>query len=187
MAQSTCLGANDINQIVQPARKMETVLSTNRDVVQCLRSILACPCAAKSLVQLQLLSICGNLTVWNSAMITAYLESEDESSDALNSSASPTSQRNSSARVQCQPITIGHHQIDGKLGRAIYAQVMTGELNAIEGLVDSLAQRFCEIPADQLMTLRGSPEGLPNSVHQNLTSSLRNRLHNARAQIFALA
>jgi hypothetical protein len=68
---------------------METVLSTNKDVVAGMAPILACSCSGKSLVQLLLLSICGNLIAWNSAMISADLEQGDPFSSAFSLSAGP--------------------------------------------------------------------------------------------------
>jgi hypothetical protein len=192
---------------------METVLSTNKDVVASMAPILACSCSGKSLVQLLLLSVCGNLIAWNSAMISADLEpgQVDPFSHAGSGSLSAgPGQPVPRARVLPQPITIGQHQISGKLGRALHAQVMAGELRILEGLVDALSRRLCEAsrsdggagassasPAAHSRNLSGrgattSRDATPSQskplshvVHRHIISSLRTRLENTRARIFS--
>lgn len=181
---------------------METVLATNKDVVAGMGPILACSCSAKSLVQLLLLSICGNLIAWNSAMISPHDEQGGGGNGDLFALAPAGPGQAPRARVLPQPITIGEHQINGKLGRAIHAQVMAGELRVLEGLVDALSHRFCEAsrsdgasgtsPGAQMRTVNGRPpplqqsKTLPNNVHRHIISSLRTRLENTRARIFSL-
>ena len=203
IAQSACLSAHQEAPTVQQARKMETVLATNKDVIAGMGPILACSCSTKSLVQLLLLSICGNLIAWNGAMISADLEQGDDpfSAACALSAGGPT--QAPKVRVLPQPITIGQHQISGKLGRALHAQVMAGELRVLEGLVDALSRRFCEAsgsdgasgtsPPTHLRSVGGraaaSPslrsKGLSNNVHRHIISSLRTRLENTRAKIFS--
>jgi hypothetical protein len=198
VAHSTCLSAPHESATFLQARKMETVLSTNKDVVAGMTPILACLCSSESSVQLLLSSICGNLIAWNSAMISAecgeqldYFDGRPFSS-AGSSSGSPGTP--SQARVLPQPITIGQHQIDGSLGRAIHAQVMAGELRVLEGLVESLGHRFNgssrvdeTSPTSQPRSTcsQSSPsKGLSNVVHRHIIASLRARLQNTRANIF---
>ncbi|KAH9210139.1 hypothetical protein DL95DRAFT_393730 [Leptodontidium sp. 2 PMI_412] len=192
---------------------METVLSTNKDVIASMAPILACFCSGKSLVQLLLLSICGNLIAWNSAMISANLEpgpGDPFSSAGSGSLPAGPAQQAPRARVLPQPITIGQHQINGKLGRALHAQVMAGELRILEGLVDALSRRLCEAsrsdgagasPATThsrnlsgrgATTSRDTPtsssqqsKSLSHVVHRHIISSLRTLLENTRAKIFS--
>ncbi|KAK0648459.1 hypothetical protein B0T16DRAFT_370876 [Cercophora newfieldiana] len=186
IAHSACLSAHRESPTTPQARKMETVLAMNKDVVAGMRPILACACSARSLVQLLLLSICGNLIAWNSAMIGADLEqhfsqnNKGSDSDPLSSACAPR------ARVLAQPITIGQHQINGKLGRALHAQVMAGELRILEGLIDALSHRFCEASRDACAPSVPQSKGLPNNVHRHIISSLRTRLQRTRAAIFSL-
>jgi hypothetical protein len=201
VAHSECLSAHHETVAFLRAKKMETVLSTNKDVLAGMSPILACSCSSESLVQLLLSSICGNLIAWNSAMISAecgglpdyYGDRPFSSAGSTSGSAGPPSQ----ARVLPQPITIGQHQIDGSLGRAIHAQVMAGELRVLEGLVESLARRFSESsradetsPTSQPKNMNGSTpqtnpsEGLSSVVHRHIVASLRARLQNTRANIF---
>ena len=211
VAHSACLSAHQEVSTVQQARTMETVLATNKEIVTGMTPILACSCSGKSLVQLLLSIICGNLIAWNSAMISADLEQGDlfdgrrsTFSSACSLPSDPT--QAPKARVLPQPITIGQHQIDGSLGRALRAQVMAGELRVLEGLVDALSRRFCEASrsdsdsstssASQVRnanppapTSRDNPslqsKGLSNVVHRNITSSLRTRLQIQQAKIFS--
>ena len=212
IVHSACLSAHKEAPTVQQARKMETVLSTNKDVVAGMAPILACSCSGRSQVQLLLLSICGNLIAWNSAMISADLEQGDSFdcrrstlSSACSLSAGPTQAPR--ARVLSQPITIGQHQINGKLGRTLHAQVMAGELRMLEGLVDALSHRFCEASRSdgacstspdthmtnasfRVGTFRDTPsmqsKGLSNVVHRHIISSLHTRLQNTQAKIFSV-
>jgi hypothetical protein len=211
VAHSACLSAHQEAPTVQQARTMETVLSTNKDVVAGMAPILACSCSGKSLVQLLLSIVCGNLIAWNSAMISADLEQGDPFdgrrstfSSACSLSSGPAQAPR--ARVLPQPITIGQHQINGSLGQALRAQVMAGELRVLEGLVDALSRRFCEAsrsdgasstsPATHMRNVNGraatsrdtpslQSKGLSNVVHRNITSSLRTRLQITRAKIFS--
>ncbi|ORY60949.1 uncharacterized protein BCR38DRAFT_412052 [Pseudomassariella vexata] len=207
IAHSACLSAHREAPTVQQAWKMETVLSANKDVVASMGPILACPCSAKSLVQLLLLSICGNLIAWNSAMISADLkqQGDDPFSPAGALTAGPTQAPR--ARVLPQPITIGQHQINGKLGRVLHTQIMAGELRMLEGLVEALSRRFCEAPgsdgtsstspvATDMRNANGRPstsrdapsfqsKGLSYNVHRHIISSLRTRLENTRAKTFS--
>ena len=211
LAHSACLSAHQESPTVQQARTMETVLSTNKDIVAGMSSILACSCSGKSLVQMLLSIICGNLIAWNGAMISADLEQGDyfdgrRSTFSSSSSLSSGPAQTPKARVLPQPITIGQHQINGSLGRALRAQVMAGELRVLEGLVNALSRRFCEAsrsdgasstsPATQMRNVNsraGTPrdtpsmqsKGLSNVVHRNITSSLRTRLQIQRAKIFS--
>lgn len=216
MAHSACLSAHgeDPTAVKQQTRKMEAVLSTNKDVVAGMAPILACSCSARSPVQLLLLSICGNLIAWNSAMISAanHLDQGDDDDDPFSPASSALSADHTQpppggARVLPQPITIGQHQINGKLGRVLHTQVMAGELRILEGLVDRLSRRFCEHPRSdgafstsptaahmsnvngRVTTAQDTPllrsGGLPNVVHRQIISSLRTRLENTRAKIFS--
>lgn len=211
VAHSACLSAHQESPTVQQPRTMETVLATNKEIVAGMAPILACSCSGKSLVQLLLFIVCGNLIAWNSAMISADLEQGDpfDSRRSTFSSAcslSPGPAQASRARVLPQPITIGQHQIKGSLGRALRAQVMAGELRVLEGLVDALSRRFCEVsrsdsvsstsPATHMKNVNGrvaasrdspslQPKGLSNVVHRNIASSLRTRLQIQRAKIFS--
>ncbi|KAL8789573.1 MAG: hypothetical protein Q9195_006750 [Heterodermia aff. obscurata] len=211
VAHSACLSAHQEGPTVQQARTMEKVLATNKEIVAGMTPILACSCSGKSLVQLLLSIICGNLIAWNSAMISADLEQGDLFDGRRSTFSSACSLPSGSAhapkaRVLPQPITIGQHQIKGSLGRALRAQVMAGELRVLEGLVDALSRRFCEAsrsesisttsPASQgrnvnapAATSRDNPslqsKGLSNVVHRNITSSLRTRLQIQRAKIFS--
>ncbi|CAF9928977.1 MAG: hypothetical protein HETSPECPRED_007243 [Heterodermia speciosa] len=211
VAHSACLSAHQEAPSVQQARTMEAVLATNKDIVAGMAPILACSCSGKSLVQLLLSIICGNLIAWNSAMITADLEQGDPF-EGRRSTFSSTCSLSSGpgqaprARVLAQPITIGQHQINGSLGRALRAQVLAGELRVLEGLVDALARRFCEAsrsdstssnsPATHTKNANGraaisrdtlslQSKGLSTVVHRNITSSLRTRLQIQRAKIFS--
>ena len=56
---------------------MEKVLATNKENVAGMTPILTCSCSGKSLVQLLLSIVCGNLIAWNSAMIGADLVQGD--------------------------------------------------------------------------------------------------------------
>ncbi|EFQ33707.1 uncharacterized protein GLRG_08636 [Colletotrichum graminicola M1.001] len=206
IAHSACLSAHREAPAVQQTRKMETVLSTNKDVVAGMDPILACSCSARSLVQLLLLSLCGNLIAWNSAMISADFDQSDDTyspASALSANLSQTPR----ARVLTQPITIGQHQIGGKLGRVLHAQVMAGELRILEGLVDALSRRFAEVPKSDVVfstfptstdarnvnsraATASEPsswhsQGLANNVHRHIISSLRTRLENTRALVFS--
>ena len=62
---------------MQEARTEETVLSTKKDIVGVMALILACSCSGKSLVQLLLSMVCGNLIARIGAMISADLEQGD--------------------------------------------------------------------------------------------------------------
>ncbi|KAF2128242.1 hypothetical protein P153DRAFT_50358 [Dothidotthia symphoricarpi CBS 119687] len=211
VVHSACLSAHQEDPSVQQAWKMETVLSTNRDVVAGMAPILACSCSGKSLVQLLLSSVCGNLIAWNSAMINALFEQGDsfDSHRSIFSSVSSLSAGHAQApraRVLPQPITIGQHEISGSLGRALHAQIVAGELRTLEGFVDALSRRFGEAsksdgasstsPAihmrnanSRAATCRDTPslqsKGLSNIVHRHIISSLRTRLHSTRAEIFS--
>ncbi|GKT49754.1 uncharacterized protein ColSpa_09935 [Colletotrichum spaethianum] len=206
IAHSACLSAHREDPTIPQTRKMETVLSMNKDVIAAMGPILACSCSAKSLVQLPLLSICGNLIAWNRAMISASINQGDDPflpTTAL--CAGPT--KAPEARVLPQPITIGQHQISGKLGRALHNQVMAGELRILEGLVDALSRRFGETSgsdgasgtsptAAHARNVNGrettaqdthllQSRGLPPNVHRHIISSLRTRLEHTRGMIFS--
>lgn len=206
IAHSVCLSAHREAPAVQQTRKMETVLSTNKDVVAGIGPILTCCCSAKSLVQLLLLSICGNLITWNGAMISANLDQGDGPfSPASGSSADPT--QAPQVRVLAQPITIGQHQLNGELARVLHNQVMAAELRILEGLVDALSRRFGEksrsdgvFGTSPTATHMGNVNGratatrdtsllqsrsLSHNVHRHVISSLRMRLENTRAKIFS--
>lgn len=206
IAHATCLSTHSEGPTAQQTRKMETVLSTNRDAVACMGTILACSCSTKSTVQLLLLSICGNLMAWNSAMINADLGQGDDPFSPISAlSANPAQALE--ARVLPQPITIGQHTISGKLGQILHTQVMAGELRILEGLVDALSRRLCEAsPTDgafntsptaghmrninnRTLDARDAPSlhsrGLASSIHRQVISSLRTRLEIARARIFS--
>ncbi|KAL5313117.1 hypothetical protein ACEPPN_019544 [Leptodophora sp. 'Broadleaf-Isolate-01'] len=108
IAHSACLSAHQEAPTVQQARKMETVLSTNKDVIASMAPILACFCSGKSLVQLLLLSICGNLIAWNRAIISADLEpgpGDPFSSAGSGSLPAGPAQQAPRARELPQPIT----------------------------------------------------------------------------------
>ncbi|KAJ6439028.1 ser/thr protein phosphatase [Purpureocillium lavendulum] len=110
---------------------METVLSANKDAIARKGSILACSCSTKSPVQLLPPSICGNPIAWSDAMISA---DPDQAADPFPSACALPAGSPAhipKVRVLPQPITIGQHQI-GKLGRALHAQVMAGELRVLE-------------------------------------------------------
>ncbi len=203
IAQSACLSAHQETPTVQQARKMETVLSANKDTIARMGSILACSCSTKSPVQLLLLSICGNLIAWSDAMISADPDQGDDPFSSACALPAGSPAHTPKVRVLPQPITIGQHQIGGKLGRALHAQVMAGELRVLEGLVDALSRRFCQAsgsdgasgttPPTHMRNVGGraavSPslqsKGLSNNVHRHIVSLLRTRLENTRARIFS--
>lgn len=211
IAHPACLSAHQEAPTVQQARAMETVLSTNKDIVTGMTLMLACSCSGKSLVQLLLSVVCDNLIAWNSAMISADLEQGDpfDGRRSTFSSACSSSSGHAQApraRVLPQPITIGQHQINGSLGRALRAQVMAGELRVLESLIDALSRRFCEAsrsdgasstsPVTHTRNVNGraaisrdtpslQSTGLSNVVHRNIISSLHIRLQIQRAKIFS--
>lgn len=155
---SACLSACDENSLPSPRqpRMLDSVLSTNRDVVLLVSDMLKCTCSLGPKVQLVLTIICGKLIAWYRAMIRNDRDRCDNSSSSSSSSFSSSPMMIGShvhnnmndddqiERVLHQPITVGEYSFDVALGSKIRAHLVLSELRHLETLVGKLSQRIQE-------------------------------------------
>jgi hypothetical protein len=135
---------------------IDSVLSTNREIVLSVSNILKCSCSSSSQVQLVLTLICGKLIAWYRAVIRA----DDDVSDSPSSSSSMVravvnnnlNDKDLTERVLHQPITVGEYSLDMALEGKLRAQIVFSELQQLEGLIERLSRRIQEARLGNLDT-----------------------------------
>ena len=193
-----CLWACDETFPPRPRqpRMIDTVLSTNRDVVRAISEMLKCICSLSSQVQLVLTTICGKLMAWYRAMIRNDCDDYSNSPPRVRSIVSNNMNDNDQTeRVLHQPITVGEYSFDVALESKIRAQVVFSELQHLEGLVGKLSRRSQEAKFGNLgsasATSSGSatsgsmtPDevGLAEGIHRRLSMFLHQQLQAAKAE-----
>ena len=126
-------------------RISDSVLSVTKKVILLVSDMLKYACTSNTQVQLVLTIICGKLMAWYRAMVRDFYNSYENSSSMGQSVANDkTGQDDQPERISHQPITIGEYSFDAALEGKILAQVVSGELQHLERLVESLARRIQE-------------------------------------------
>ncbi|MCJ1366943.1 hypothetical protein MMC16_006074 [Acarospora aff. strigata] len=200
---SACLCACDEPSTPSPRqpRMLDSVLSTNRDVVRLVSNMLKCTCSLSSQVQLVLTIICGKLMAWYRAMIRDDHGGCDDNNN--NNHLSPIvrssvvnnnnmiNDEDHTERVLHQPITVGDYSFDGALESKIRAQVVSSELQHLEALVEKLSGRIQDAKFGNLYTAAATRSGsaataenetgLAEAIHRSLIAFLRKQLQAAKA------
>lgn len=200
ITSTACLcrtGNESITPGPRQPRMTDSVLTGNRDVVTMVSKMLKCICSLRPQVQLVLSIICDKLIAWCRAMIRSNYDGCSESPSVGNGIRNDKDQ---AERVLRQPITIGDHRLDGVLESKIRAQVILGELQRLEALIENLARRikestcgasavragrkvFTTNPSSPMLS--GEP-GLPEIIHGRLAAFLRRQLQAAKTDMGTL-
>lgn len=142
--------------------QIEDALATTTAIIRC-----SCSCSCFQRIQLQILvaNILEKLVSWCGAVVRST--STDTATDG----------RERREEVSWQSLTIGTHQLDNALEVQVIAQVVTGKLQKLDGLVEELASRT------EGATLRRNGNtstkfslqeaGLRQVIHDRLTDCLK--------------
>lgn len=208
ISPSACLslvGGTSTSSASRQPRKIDSVLSTNREVVRLMAEMLKCSCISSSQFQLVLSSICAKLIAWYRAIIRntpandpgVYTDAEGRTA-AHPDGASNAATGVTDERVLHQPFTVGKYSFDACLETKIRAQVVCSELQQLETFVANFLgriQREVSSPAvlgqnsgkrSQGSSSIDSP-GLSSGVHARLTGFLYKQLRDAKAECTAIA
>ena len=181
-------------------RMTDSVLSTNREAVRVVSSMLECTCSLSSQVQLVLIIICGKLIAWYRAVVRN--RSDGFGNSSLMSSVVENDNKkheDHTERVIHQPITIGEYSFDVTLENKIRAQVVFSELQSVKVLIKSLSGRVKETKFGNFWntaaTNSGSGQhvssrlakpdetGLAEASQRSLTVFFHTQLQTAKAEI----
>ncbi|MCJ1246517.1 hypothetical protein MMC30_003725 [Trapelia coarctata] len=193
-----CLWACDETSMPSPRqpRMIDSVLSTNRDVVLSISEMLKCSCSSSSQLQLVLTIICGKLMAWYRAMTrNDYHNSSPTVRSIVNNNIIDEEQ---TERVLHQPITVGEYSFDVALESKIRAQVVFSELQHLEALVENLSSRSQEAKFGDLCTAAAARSGsasttgsgsmtpdetgLGEGIHRSLSVFLHKQLQATKAE-----
>ncbi|MCJ1463027.1 hypothetical protein MMC07_001631 [Pseudocyphellaria aurata] len=182
---SACLslvGGTSTSSASRQPRKIDSVLSTGRDIVQLMTEMLKCSCLSSSQIQLVMSSICGKLIAWYRAMIRNSPENDRDGSGP-----------DANERVLHQPFKVGEYSVDTRLETKMRAEVVCSELKQLETFVASFLSRIQGNGAPgssggkrNQSSSTGSP-GLSSGVHARLSAFLYKQLRDAKAESTAIA
>lgn len=112
-------------------RTMDAVLPQIKDALATTTTIIRCSCSCIQRIQLQILvaNVLEKLVSWCGAVVRSM------------STNTGTDDRDRREEVSRQSLTIGTHQLDNALEVQVIAQVVTGKLQKLEGLVEELGSR----------------------------------------------
>ncbi|OQE38941.1 hypothetical protein PENCOP_c007G01561 [Penicillium coprophilum] len=169
----------------EPPRLSGSVLKSNKDAGMSVCRMLQCACALRPQNQLILAIICSRLIAWYRAMIrVCFVNSPRNFSRHMNTR--PNDNPTSLEKVVHQPVTIGDHSVDDQaLGLIIQAQVMSGELQHMQRLVETLSARMRETANSGpkgMQTFRAEA-GLPGIAHDRLVGHLMKEVHAAKTDL----
>ncbi|MCJ1381160.1 hypothetical protein MMC17_004269 [Xylographa soralifera] len=191
---ATCLSVYDESfmSIRGQPRLMDSVLSTNREVITRLSGILDCTCSQHSQVQLVLTIICSKLIAWYRAVIRKNHDSENSSCGMASSMTNDNMGTDQTEHVLHQPISMGAFSFGTALESKLRAQVVVNELQHLEAFIETLSRRAqdgifggCSTRAaakcGSAVVANTSPmaadkTGLAAALHRHLTTNLLQQL-----------
>lgn len=197
---TVCLYESDGNSMpnCRQPRRIDLVLSSNRDTILLVSRMLKCACSMSSQLQLLLTIVCGKLITWYRATLRNDLNSGGNPSTVRSIANGRTEDEEHTERVLCQPITVGDYSLDLTLESKIRAQIVSSELQQVESLVENLVRRFQDANFENLHSASGvrngsisaagpsllTPDdtGLAKAIHQNLSILLHNQLQITKAE-----
>ena len=198
ISPTACLCSTGNTSGLRQPRMTDSVLTGNRDAVLSASKMLKCTCSLRPQVQLVLCIICDKLISWYRAMIRSDHDGSDVSQSKLPSVTNGIrNDKDQAERVLHQPITIGDHCLDVALECKIRAQVILGELQRLETLVETLSKRIWEgnggasasrsgrkvFTADSRSPILPEEPGLTEVIHGRLAAFLRRQLQAAKTEL----
>lgn len=178
-------------------RKIDSILSVNRQAIQAVSQILDCVCSAGSSMQMVLVSICNKVAAWyralarnslqrspasdNNGLFTSppmAIQAIDNNKISLNNNDEYENDMKSddySSHVIYQPLSMGSYTFDIALESKLRVQVVQSELQNLEQIINRLCSHMTE-------TKRGSYIASP-TTQTTVTSTTRARnLNSGRSQ-----
>ncbi|KAJ5921368.1 hypothetical protein N7466_009694 [Penicillium verhagenii] len=147
--QPTCLFRSNQGTLIQETdapehpRTSGNVLKSNKEAGMSVCRMLQCACALRPQNQLLLASICSRLVVWYRAMIRASLSCRPGNLSSITGQSLMEEEPALPETVVHEAVTIGDHTVDNPdLGWNIQSQVILGELEHLQRLVDTLSARI---------------------------------------------
>ncbi|KAG8527861.1 uncharacterized protein KY384_006777 [Bacidia gigantensis] len=180
-----CLSTHDEESMPHQPRMIDSVLSTNKEVIESVAEIAKCTCSSSSQLQLLLAIICGKLISWYRAIIRNYQPTKASTTESTLNSGEDS--EDGIERVLHQPVTMGGYSCDLELESKIRAQVVFSELQHLEILIETISkgkQDSGEVasPGKAHSTRLPSKEsGLGDAVQKSLSSFLQGQLEAAKA------
>ncbi|KAJ5933892.1 hypothetical protein N7454_006221 [Penicillium verhagenii] len=138
--QGTSIQGTDAPELPRTSGK---VLKGNKEAGMSVCRMLQCACALRPQNQLLLASICSRLVVWYRAMIRASLSCRPGNLSGITGQSFMEEEEALPETVVHEAVTIGDHTVDNPdLGWNIQSQVILGELEHLQRLVDTLSARI---------------------------------------------
>lgn len=163
-----CLSVHS-NQPTEDAlsrRKVDFILSINRQAIQAVSQILECVCSANSSMQMVLVSICNKVAAWYRAMARTSLQRNQasdnnglfvspplETQTIANNKISPNNNHDHdndmnsddySSHVIHQPLSMGSYILDIAVESKIRVQVVQSEVKDLEHIINCLCSHMAE-------------------------------------------
>ena len=172
MAPSTCISTSSGCPNPKEAPRIDHVLTTNKEVIDSIDSILGCSCSLDLQLVLVLTVITSKVISWYSAVVRC-----DDNPRRNGSSASGSGSLATAERVLHQPISVGKYHLDGDDMGKTRAQLVLSELHRVVGLVKHIAKCFVGLGLES-----SSAQGISNGpkftsmIGMELEAFLRGRL-----------
>ena len=172
IAPSTCTSISSGCPTPKEAPRIDHVLTTNKEVIDSITSIISCSCSLDLQLILVLTLITSKVITWYSAVVRC-----DDHPRQAGSSASRSGSFATAERVLHQPISVGKYHLDGDDMGKMRAQLVLSELHRVVRLVKQLARCFVGLGLDssQAQGRSNSPKFTP-VIGMELEAFLRGRL-----------
>lgn len=184
-----------------PRRKVDSILSINRQAIQAVSQILKCVCSTGSSMQLVLVSICNKVTSWYQALVSTNIQqnqtSEDNGffaspqlatrADIANNKMHPRNNHNNdrdivsddySHHVIHQPLSLGAYVFDFTLDSRLRAQVVQSELQKMEHMISYLCNHIKETEFGACMAFQNTK----NTVTRNSITTRASNVTNGSSE-----